>query len=287
MKIAIAGATGFLGGSLKKELEARGHQVLPLGRKMFLESRKDELKEALEGSQVVINLAGKPLLGRWTKRHKQQLFSSRVELTQKLVEAINSLDVPPKLFVSASAIGCYPSNRIYSEYTSHSGCDYISWLCHKWEHAAHMVVPQVRLAVIRISPVLAREGGILSPLFKVLRFKINLKVGSAGNCFSWIHISDFINAILFIIDNESVSGVINLCAPGITTNDYMSAILSDIMQAPVRVRIPNTLLKMAFGCSSRLVSSSKAIYPAVLLESGFNFRYPYIKVALEDIVGKP
>lgn len=283
MKIAIAGATGFLGRSLSSALEAKGYTVLKLSRKMFDEASRDQLAEAISSSDVVINLAGRSLLGRWTRRHKEEVFRSRVETTRTLVEAINYSITPPKLFISASATGYYSSSKIYSEHDARGGGNYLSWLCEQWETAARQVIPQVRLAIIRISPVLAREGGMLGPLFRALGLRVSLRVGSPSNCFSWIHIDDFVSAILFVIADASIAGTVNLTAPGITTNDYMAAMLSDIMDARVKIRIPTPLLNIALGDSRHLISSSKAIYPAVLLEHGFKFRYPYIRAALKNI----
>lgn len=286
MKIAIAGATGFLGSALSKQFLQQGYSVVPLVRKLFDDNNRQKLIYVIEGCDVVINLAGKSLLGRWTKRHKEEVYKSRVLLTRALVEAINATQTPPSLFISASATGYYSSGKIHSEHDGNNGDDYLSWLCSQWETEASQVVPQVRLAIIRISPVLSRVGGFLKPLFRALGVKVALKIGSATSCFSWIHMDDFVAAINFVITNKELSGVINLSAPGITTNDYMAQTLSEIMQARVTIRVPSKMVDMALASPSGCLCSSKAVYPAVLLEKGFKFQFPYIRAALESLAKK-
>ena len=162
MKIAISGATGFIGTHLTAHLTGLGHRAVPLGRSAF--RSQESLAAALAGCGAVVNLAGAPIDRRWSDAYKKQLYDSRIGTTRKLVAAINEMNPAPKVFVSASAVGYYPDQGCYDEYTAVKGTSFLSDLCESWEREASRVVPGIRLAVARFGVVLAPDEGAFAKM---------------------------------------------------------------------------------------------------------------------------
>ena len=147
MKIAISGASGYIGQHLTLFFTEKGDEVVPLGRNLFKEENFDELCHRVESCDVVINLAGASINKRWTKAYKQELYDSRIRTTHQLVNAINTRDILPKLFISTSAVGYYPTSGEYDEYNNRQGEDFLARLCGAWEKEARACLPDVRLVI--------------------------------------------------------------------------------------------------------------------------------------------
>lgn len=148
MRIAISGASGYIGQHLSSFLEGKGYDVIPLGRDLFKEDCFDELCRCVESCEVVINLAGASINKRWTEAYKQELYDSRIYVTRQLVHAINTRRVKPELFISASAVGYYPAFGEYDEYHDYRGMDFLARLCGAWEEEASACSSDVRLVII-------------------------------------------------------------------------------------------------------------------------------------------
>lgn len=177
MKIAISGATGFIGTHLTAYLTGLGHRAVPLGRPAF--RSQESLAAALAGCGAVVNLAGAPIDRRWSDAYKKQLYDSRIGTTRKLVAAINEMNPAPKVFVSASAVGYYPDQGCYDEYTAVKGTGFLSDLCESWEREASRVVPGIRLAVARFGVVLAPDEGVFAKMAFPFRKGIAVRIASA------------------------------------------------------------------------------------------------------------
>ena len=145
MKIAITGASGYIGGHLTRFFEEKGYEVVPLGRDLFKELNFDALCRRVEGARVVINLAGAPINKRWTEAYKQELYDSRIPVTRRLVAAIGQMTVLPELFISVSAEGYYPASGEYDEYNGKQDDDFLARLCADWEREARRCPPETRL----------------------------------------------------------------------------------------------------------------------------------------------
>ena len=148
MKIAISGASGYIGQHLTLFFTEKGDEVVPLGRNLFKEENFDELCHRVESCDVVINLAGASINKRWTKAYKQELYDSRIRTTHQLVNAINTRDILPKLFISTSAVGYYPTSGEYDEYNNRQGEDFLARLCGAWEKEARACLPDILISLL-------------------------------------------------------------------------------------------------------------------------------------------
>ena len=164
MKIAISGASGFIGKRLSAFLELQGHQIVPLGRAMFRDNMSDQLIARLSQCEVVINLAGATINRRWTTEYKKELYNSRINVTRRLVQTINSLEQKPQLFISASAVGYYPTEGCHDDYSQERGEGFLSDLCCRWEAEAAKVHTDTRLVITRFGVVLSPDGGAFKEL---------------------------------------------------------------------------------------------------------------------------
>ena len=153
MKIAISGASGYIGQHLTLFFTEKGDEVVPLGRNLFKEENFDELCHRVESCDVVINLAGASINKRWTKAYKQELYDSRIRTTHQLVNAINTRDILPKLFISTSAVGYYPTSGEYDEYNNRQGEDcYIRHILRMWDNSLHPEnMTNITIGKVRIS----------------------------------------------------------------------------------------------------------------------------------------
>ena len=163
MKIAMSGASGFIGSRLSQFLNHEGHEIVPLGRELFRPENEMPLCRILSTCRAVVNLAGAPIDKRWTRTYKQQLIDSRVEVTRCLTKAMKKASPSPAIFVSASAVGYYPDWGEWDEYNDVYGNDFLAHLCREWEGAARECPEGTRLVITRFGIVLSRDGGALPP----------------------------------------------------------------------------------------------------------------------------
>ena len=286
MKIAISGGTGFIGKQLSDILLRSGHEPFVISR-TDLSAGMDHLAKVIKSSDVIINLAGAPILHRWTENYKQLILSSRVDTTRKLVEAVK-LNLPehrPSIFISASAISVYKDWESHDEQSDHFGSDFLAYVCKAWEKETEPLNDlNVRLCTIRIGMVLGTTGGSLKTMLPMFRLGLGGKIGSGKQPFSFIHIEDFCHAIEFLILNNKCSGVYNFVAPNPITNELLTKALSEKLHRPAIFTVPAFMLKLIFGKASCLIIDGVTVKPAHLLNDGFQFKYPDIVSSLEDIL---
>lgn len=280
MKIAISGNSGFIGRHLTDFFSGRGDVVVPLKHWMFRLRTNEKLKEALIGCDVVINLAGATINQRWTSRAKRKIKNSRVYATRRLVSIINEIPVKPQLFISASAVGIYPNEGIYSETSTSEGTGFLADVCIHWEEEAQKLSRDVRLVIARFGVVLSKDGGALPKMLLPFRFFVGGKIASGKQGFSWIHIEDVLHAIQFIIDQNELSGVINLVAPQPLTNRAFAKAIAEVMHRPAWLTIPGKIFHYLYGEGEELLTKGQQAYPARLLSAGYVFRYSDIRLAL-------
>lgn len=280
MKIAISGNSGFIGRHLTDFFSGRGDIVVPLKHSMFRLRTNEKLKEALSGCDVVINLAGTTINQRWTGRAKRKIKNSRVYTTRRLVSIINEMPVKPQLFISASAVGIYPDEGIYSETSTSEGTGFLADVCIHWEEEAQKLSRDVRLVIARFGVVLSKDGGALPKMLLPFRFFVGGKIASGKQGFSWIHIDDVLYALQFIIDHDELSGVINLVAPQPLTNRAFTKAAAEVMHRPAWLTIPGKIFYYLYGEGEELLTKGQQAYPARLLSAGYVFRYSDIRLAL-------
>ncbi len=280
-KMAFSGATGFIASHLIPLLEKRGYQIVPLLRGDFED--KNSLIGKLKDCMGVINLAGEPIVKRWSESYKKKLYSSRVDTTLKIVRVFNELNFYPDFFISASAVGIYRNGAVCGEDCGNFRDDFLGKLCVDWENAAFELKDKTRVCVLRIGVVLGKNGGIVKRITPVFKLGLGGKIASGKQGFSWIHIDDLCKAIFFAIENKGMEGIFNAVSPNPVDNLEFTKALGRVLKRPVVFPVPSFALKILFGeGASVLVEGQKAI-PKRLIEAGFKFSYPELDTALKQV----
>jgi uncharacterized protein (TIGR01777 family) len=242
--------------------------------------------EAWEGVETVIHLAGEPVATRWTEEQKRRIRDSRVKGSQNLVAGMRAAPRPPKVFVSASAVGFYGDrgDEVLNE-SSESGAGFLSEVCLDWEaESARARELGARVALVRVGVVLSPSGGALEKM--LLPFKLGLggRVGDGRQWFPWIHIEDIVGIFLHALSSPAVDGSINGVAPGIVTNVEFTRELAAALNRPVFFPVPKLALRVLMGEMSEVVTASQRIVPQVALDTGYQFKHPNLRPALESIL---
>lgn len=284
MVIAITGSGGFIGKQLTAYFENKSDTVKRLPR-ITSETNCAELATLLSDADVLINLAGAPIIGRWSKSYKKLLFDSRIIGTRKLVEAIAVLETKPSLFISASAVGIYEQQGVQTESRFKLSGDYLGYICSNWELEAKKANLHTRVAIARFGIVLGKRGGAMQRMLPLFKLGLGGKIASGRQGFSWIHISDVLRAVQFIIDNPKLTGEFNFTAPEVVDNARFTQILARILKRPAFFSVPSIALKLLFGEGSIAVTGGQFATPKRLLEEGFRFSYPDLEGALRDTTG--
>ena len=282
MNIAISGASGFVGRHLSAFLVQYGHRIFPLGRKLFGDNGKEELSCTLSQCDVVINLAGASINKRWTTAYKEELYNSRILVTRQIVNTLKSLPHKPKLMISTSAVGYYPTLGCFDENDIIKSNDFLSTLCRQWEQEAMKCPPETRLAITRFGVVLSPDGGALQRMSTPLKMKVATVVGPGDQPFPWISITDLCRAVLFIIQTPSLHGPINFVAPQVVTQRNFTQAMGKHYHAWLRVTIPSVLFRLAFGEAASFLTTGQHVIPLRLLDAGFKFAHPTLKQFWKD-----
>lgn len=286
MKIAIAGASGFIGSGLKDFLINKGATVTSLKRGSDYDPIKGTIDlKCLQDIDILINLAGESIAQLWTASKKEKIKKSRVETTHLLSHALADLKQPPKLLINASAIGYY-GNRGSECLTEESGKGegFLSEVVEEWEKALNpaLHLSGVRVIALRFGIVLAKSGGALARMITPFKWGFGGNLGDGSQYMSWIAIEDALGAIWHIINHEYIEGAINLVAPESVTNAEFTKTLAEIFHKSALLPIPSFAIKAIFGeMGTELFLSSTRVEPKKLIDSGYCFLYPTLGVALE------
>ncbi len=300
MKIAITGATGFIGSALVEEARRRGHEVLALVRKPevpgrlpagvkldFFDTSAPVKQGLLTGCEAVVHLAGEPIAERWTDEHKEKVLRSRVEGTRSLARAIATTP-SVRIFVSGSAIGYYGVHGP-EELTEESppGGDFLAQVCQAWEQAAMAEpLPRVRTVLARTGIVLHPSAGALRKLLVPFKLGVGGPMGHGEQQMSWIHRDDELRLLLFAVESDALSGPVNLTAPHPVTNRQFVRHLGRAVHRPALVPTPAFALKLALGEMSTMVLDGQRVLPNKALAAGFTFLHPRLEDALSDLLGR-
>jgi len=286
MHIAITGATGFVGTHLSQFLLAQGHHVVLLGRQELADDVL--LQQQLQGIDGVINLAGAPIIARWSDSYKKILRSSRIDVTKKLLDAFSLLPKKPEFFISTSAVGVYDNAATYSEHDTPNASDFLGKLAQEWENEALKAQEiGIKTVVFRFGIVLGRGGGMMNKIALPFSLGLGGTIGDGSQKFSWIHLDDLIGAMMFAINTPSAHGVYNLTAPNPTTNYEFTKTYGAIIHRPTILPVPLFVLNLLFGEGSTVLSDGQSVLPARLLQEGFSFTYPSLELALKEILSQP
>ncbi|MBG1268996.1 thylakoid membrane protein ThyD [Nostoc sp. WHI] len=305
MKVAITGATGFVGSRLVKRLYGEGYRILVLTRntvfaqKVFPSKAFPNLEiiaytptasgswqSAIAGCDGVINLAGESIAeGRWTSERKQEILNSRKLGTQKIVEAIANANPKPPVLVNASAIGYYGTSETATfDETSLSGNDFLAQVCQAWEAEARKVKDAgVRLVILRLGVVLG-NGGALDKMILPFQLFAGGPIGSGRQWFSWIHVDDLVNLILQALIKPEIEGVYNATAPKPVRMADLSQTLGQVMNRPSWLPVPAFAIEALLGDGAIVVLEGQQVLPKRTVETGFKYKYLNLQSALTQIL---
>ncbi len=292
MRIAVTGSSGLIGTALVRSLREDGHQVVRLVRRP--PRAEDEVEwdprrewvdtKGLMGCESVVHLAGAGVGDRrWTDAYKKEIRDSRVLGTAALAEAIASLDTPPRVLVSGSAVGFYgdTGERAVDE-SAPPGHGFLPDLCQDWEEAAAAAQEAgVRTVFTRTGLVISSEGGAWGRLFPLFKLGLGGRMGSGRQYWSFIALRDHIAALRHILDTPELTGPVNLTAPAPATNREITAAMGRVLRRPTLFTVPAPALRIALGEMSGDVLGSVRAVPRRLLDSGFTFSYPHVDEAIK------
>ncbi|MBC8317414.1 MAG: TIGR01777 family protein [Desulfobulbaceae bacterium] len=282
--IALSGSTGFVGKRLCEFLQQKGWSVIPLAREDFKAPASD-LARKIQNADVIINLAGAPIIKRWTAGYKKILFDSRINVTRKLVEACSEMTRKPEAFISTSAIGFYADHGHHTETHFVQADNFLGNLSQKWEEEAMKAERLgIRTMIFRFGVILGKNGGALQQMLLPFRLGLGGHIGSGLQAFSWIHIEDLTQAYVTAITTPSFNGVYNLTSPNPTTNRGLTKALGKALCRPTIFRVPRLILKLHFGEGATVLTGGQHVLPERLLQSDFTFQFPTIAEAVKDCV---
>ncbi len=280
--IAITGSSGFVGTSLKSFFSNIGFNVRGIKREELKDSQK--LIDIVENSQFIINLAGANIINRWTDSYKKLLYTSRIDTTKAIVEAMKNAKVKPELFISTSAVGIYNNKSCYKEDEVEYSDDFLANICKEWETEALKANEfGIRTAIFRFGIVLG-NGGALSKMLPAFKFGLGGNIGDGKQYFSFIHIEDLLRAYNFVYENKELDGIFNLAAPISTTNEGLTKALGKVLHRPTFFTVPQFMLNLIFSEGAKVLTDGQCAIPQRLLDNGFKFKYASIENSLKNLV---
>ena|SRR5690606_10664892 len=299
MHVLITGATGLIGKEIVKRCHEKGISV------NYLTTSKDKLTQddnyrgfywnpssgeidlkCLDGVHAIINLAGASLSKRWTTAYKKEIIKSRIDSIQLLKKALDEVDHHVESFVTASAIGIYPDSydNYYEEDESLVDDSFLGKVVQQWEKEADALSGnKFSLAKIRIGLVLSKKGGALPQIARPVKYYAGTAFGDGNQWQSWIHVNDLTHLFLFVVEKK-LNGIYNGVAPNPITNERLVKEIATVLKKPLILpNIPESVMKLLLGEMAYLLYSSQRVSSKKIEESGFNFDYPNITLALNDI----
>jgi uncharacterized protein (TIGR01777 family) len=283
MDVAISGASGFLGQALVKKMRLLDWNIRIINRADFNLTVEAFCAQNIDGTDAVVNLAGAPVARKWTSQYKQEILNSRVLTTQKIAGSIMCAVKRPSVFISTSAIGIYDQEGTHTESSTRFAGDFLAKVCKEWETAALSCEYATRVSIFRIGLVLGKNGGALEKMHFPFSIGLGGKMGNGRQPVSFIHIKDLVDAIIFAIQNPSLSGIVNAVAPITTTNREFASTLGKALKQPAWLAIPAFALKLVFGEQASILLEGQRVVPEKLQQAGFRFKYPTIQNALVEI----
>ncbi|GAB6143771.1 TIGR01777 family oxidoreductase [Desulfocicer niacini] len=298
MNIIITGASGFVGTRLTETLLAGGHTMTGIGTsRTHPRITTDKLKwipadttrpgpwqDAVPDADVIINLTGKNIFGYWTKRYKLQIYHSRILTTKHIVDALPKNN--HSLLLNTSAIGYYGDGgeALLTEDRG-PGNDFLASVCIDWEkESIKAEATGCRVVRMRFGVVLGKNGGALVKMLPAFKYFAGGPLGRGLHWFPWIHMDDLVGAILFLMDTPNLSGPFNFCAPEAVRQKTFAKTLGNVLNRPSIMPAPAFMMKLLLGEMSHALMSSQKGVPQALTQAGFQFKFPCLKPALQEIL---
>jgi uncharacterized protein (TIGR01777 family) len=297
-RVFVTGATGLVGRSLCLRLRRDGYHVLAwvrnkerarevLGAEIELVSEQDgpnAFENAVASSTHAVNLAGASVSCRWSKKHKQAIVSSRLDLTRRLVNAMGVSPRAGRVLVSASAVGYYGDRADEAlDENAAAGAGFLAELCAEWEAEA-MSAPDARVVCLRIGVVLSATGGALSKMLPPFRAGLGGRIGSGRQYMPWIHLDDLLEIIMRGLQDEKLVGPVNAVSPTPVDNRDFTKVLGRVLGRPTLLPVPGPMLKMALGQMAQIALQSQRAVPTKLQSLGHTFAFETLEPALRDLL---
>ncbi|WDH84931.1 TIGR01777 family oxidoreductase [Paenibacillus urinalis] len=291
-KVVLAGGTGFIGQYFQQSFEQLGYYVFIISRQQGHISWEDRtgIGHALDGAELLINLAGKSVNCRYNDSNKKEITESRTRTTRILGEAVLQCSKPPALWINASTATIYrhAEDKPMTEQSGELGTGFSVEVAKAWEEAFFSYeLPHTRQAALRIAIVLGPGGGVLTPYIYLTRFGLGGKQGPGNQKFSFIHVEDLFRIVQYIQSREDLIGVFNASAPYPVTNRELMHEMRKAMGVPVGIPTPKWMLEMGaivIRTETELILKSRWVVPERLLEEGFEFKYPTIQSTLNAVL---
>jgi uncharacterized protein len=297
MRVAVTGASGLIGTALVPHLRSVGHEVVRLVRRPATSA--DEVTwdpkagtvdlDALQGVDGVIHLAGAGVGDyRWTDDYKREILDSRLDGTHTIVSAMTQLDPRPRVLVSASAIGWYGDTGDQPvDESAPAGTGFLADVVRAWEAAASPAADAgIRVVHPRTGLVVASSGGAWARMFPLFKLGLGGKLGPGSQYWSWISLRDEVCALQFLLEQDHLSGPVNLTGPAPVTNAEVTSVMGSVLGRPTILPAPAFALKIVLGEFSSEVLGSSRVVSAVLQESGFAFQDPTIEAAIRSALAE-
>ncbi|HRG76571.1 MAG TPA: TIGR01777 family oxidoreductase [Leptospiraceae bacterium] len=291
-KIVLAGGTGFVGKYLKTKFSELGYEVKIISRQNDSIQWDDisSIVDALDNSEMLINLAGKSVDCRYNKKNKEEILKSRTETTQLLGEILLKCKNPPELWINSSTATIYrhAQDRPMTESGGEIGSGFSVGVATQWEKTFFdFQLPKTRQVALRMAIILGKEGGVMTPFKNLVRFGLGGKQGDGKQMFSWIHIEDLFGIIQFLKSNKNMIGAYNCSAPNPVSNEILMRSLRQAMNVKFGLPSPKFLLEIGaimIRTETELILKSRWVIPERLTKAGFQFQYSTIDKALENIL---
>lgn len=295
--ILIAGGTGFLGQCIKHYLQDKGAKVRILSRDSSSDYQWDgehqgDWIKGIEWADVLINMAGKSVDCRYTESNKKLIYSSRINSTLALGEAIRQVQNPPSLWLNSSSATIYVHSETIkmTEDEGIIGDDFSMNICKDWEESFFSTqLEKTRKIALRTSIVLGKEGGAYPQLERLVKWRMGGMQGDGNQLISWIHSDDFCRAILFCINEPQLVGPVNIASPNAMSNAEFMRTLRKVLRVSIGFNQPKWLLELGaalIGTETELLLKSRNVYPERLLENGFKFNFDKAEAAFKSLSAK-
>jgi uncharacterized protein (TIGR01777 family) len=302
MRIFITGGTGFIGRNLARRLAEKGHTILVLTRSKKGPEKPDALITYIQGESIkpgpwqdnikdcdiIINLAGAAIFSKWNKKQKKLILESRLKTTQDIVQALRTSAGKKVTLLSASAIGYYGFHEDEElDESAGPGDDFLASVTQAWETEALKAREKgARVVITRFGIVLGEKGGALSMMAPFFKLFIGGPLGKGRQWFSWIHIRDLVEIVVFLIEHPDISGPVNACSPHPIKNKDLAKALGKAFRRPSFLHAPAFMVRLLLGEFGNVVLKGQRVLPRRLLQFGFVFQFPEIQGTLKDIFGK-
>lgn len=291
-KVILAGGTGFIGQYFQEKLHRLGYEVCIISRQHsnIIWTNTAGIVEALENSDMLINLAGKSVNCRYHIKNKEEILKSRTDTTKILGQAILACKNPPPLWINSSTATIYrhADDRPMTENSGEIGSGFSVEVAKEWERAFFSFeLPKTRQVALRIAIVLGEHGGVMTPYTNLVRYGLGGRQGTGNQKFSWIHVEDLFRIILFLKERVELSGVFNCSSPHPITNRELMNHFRTAMNKKFALPSPKWLLELGaflIRTETELILKSRWVIPERLEKHGYKFKYDRIDRALQDIV---